>query len=662
MRPLLELTLLKRLSVALPGQTLLLLIASATIAALAGDTILFWLDHFSTRGFFNLPAADGHLSYARALPMLMLMTSGLMVIKGLVRALLLVLGTGQLYQLRLRFHAFGVSLGVSDISTHTMTRLGLLLYFIGTSASFIAVAAVLPSYVQEPHLVRTFETLAVLLTLLELDPYRRSDRAPDRPLLPRRRLQADDGLPQKSALFSAANTGKGFGGEARLVAYSSLALLWTVGFALYALDLLSSNYPSLVIALASPGEPAARVSAAVLLVVLLAVFGTLFFDLLSTIARNIIFPLLTPYLRLSQRISVREISDFDRAGTVDRLAGIAFFSDMPRDSLIEMAASSKLKAFRRGTRLIIQGDPGQELFVSPKRRRRAPPQTRPVSRTESARLRQAPFSERSPAWCATAPAPPMSSPKTISARWSSRKPRSGSSSRAVRIATTSTGSWLRSPSGITYRRYLLREMPAETLGVFRELGQFESHKPGDLVIAEGAEDRSFYLRASRAVRDLEGRAGRDPAQAGRLLRRGRASGKRAAHRDRPLLRRGPASQARHIGLLDGPVREPRACDVPRARGRAAPGVGRGGVIACGRSSRTRLSSATPTSSYRCSSLASAYRKALAKGAPFSASPMRSASRTRSITTPAGWARTRFWESLSPLPHFCRLAPSQLPQG
>ncbi|MBI3544307.1 MAG: hypothetical protein HY075_13635, partial [Deltaproteobacteria bacterium] len=115
MRPLFELTLLRRLELRPLANVFLLAAVAAAITAVAGDTVWYWLEHFSTRGFLMLSDAAGRAGYARAIPALVLLASLLMTLKGLGKALLLLLATGQLYNLRLRLHAFGISLGVSDV-------------------------------------------------------------------------------------------------------------------------------------------------------------------------------------------------------------------------------------------------------------------------------------------------------------------------------------------------------------------------------------------------------------------------------------------------------------------------------------------------------------------------------------------------------------------
>lgn len=494
LRPLFELTLIRRLALPFHGLFPLVLIAALLISGVAGDTIYYWFSHLSTRGFLLLQDSAGNAGYLRALPTLAAMASILMVFKGLGKALLLLLATGRLYDLKLRVHLFGLSVGVSEVSINGASRPTLLAYFLGCVSLYICAAAVAPDYVRQPELVHSFELLAILLTLVELDAYRRSDLT----LLIDRLFRDDDSRRMRAylknkALFSVATTGSGFGGELRLVVYSTLALAWTVGFGLFALELLATNYPNLVVA-AGPDLPQLeRVSAAAVLSLLLAAFGTLAFDLVSTIVSNIIYPMLTPYLRITRHIGTSEITSFDKDAMLARLKQLSFFEDLGEQALSEVIGQAKVKSFASGTRLIIQADPGRELFVLLEGSVRVLKRDETGLQHEICKLGSGSvFGEialirdcvRTADVVAAEPIQALVIEKEAFRKLLDESGFKNDFDRILnRIAL---GHYLSSTS-------IFCGMPAETLGIFRELGTFEHHVAGDVIIREGDEGRAFYL-------------------------------------------------------------------------------------------------------------------------------------------------------------------------
>lgn len=496
MRPLLKLTLLKRLRVSLLEHRSLLLVAVAAIVAVSVGTLVFWSDNYSSRGIFRI-AWPGHglESYAFALPVFFAMASALMMAKGLIKAVLLLLGTGQFSMLTLRLHAFGVSLGVSDTGVQSLSGgIWIFLYFLGCASSYVFVATLFSELVRDQGLVRSFDVLALLLTFIDLDAYRRSDLTVliDR-LFPDQDTRHLTAYLKNRALLSVATVKQGIQGELRLVVYSSLALLWTLGFCFFALDVLSSNYANLFLVASDQGPLKERLSAIALLAMFGSVFGALAFDLLSTIARNLIFPVLTPYLKLLQKVGSRDDKSISRADLLKALREISFFQELSDEALGFVVESARVKSFRRNTRLIIQGEPGRELFVLLKGSVNVLKREETGLQTQICQLGAGSVFGEIALLKECVRTADVVAHDDISALIIEKQ-----AFQQLVSNTSFQGDYDRILDRIALGHYLssaalFRGMPAETLGLFRELGTFEHHDSGEEIIKEGAEDRAFYL-------------------------------------------------------------------------------------------------------------------------------------------------------------------------
>lgn len=359
MRPLFELSLIAHGKLSFLKNQWILYALTLAIGVVAVDSIVYWLSHSPTRGFLMRQG-----SYGLAAADLVFLCSLLMLCKGLGKAFALLLATGHFYNLRLRIHPFGLSLGVSDASAYAIGATPVLAAYFGVVALFYSfVAAVWPELFPNHPLLHSLETLAILFTFLELDPYRKSELT----VLLDRFFKDDDqrhltAYLKNRALLSAATASKGIKGETKLVLYSAAALAWTIAFFLFSIDALGSNYTNLLIAIQG-GARIEQVSAALVLALLGVTLAGLVLDLGGTILRNLVFPALTPYLKLVKKVRSAEVKTFDRKIATERLSKLSVFQDFKPEALEQLVAASRMRKFKSGTRLIVQGEPGREMYV-----------------------------------------------------------------------------------------------------------------------------------------------------------------------------------------------------------------------------------------------------------------------------------------------------------
>lgn len=489
LRPIFELSLIGHGKALFLRNRLLLLAAAVAVLGFSGDAVLYWLSNSPTRGLLSR-----HGSYGLAVLDLLFLCSTLMIAKGVGKTLALAMATGHFYNFRLRVHPFGISVGVSDASAFSIEKpLVLASYFAVVAPFYLFVAAVWPEIFPAHPLLHSLETLAILFTFLELDPYRKSELT----VLLDRFFKSDDqrhltAYLKNRALLSAATASKGIHGETKLVLYSAVALAWTIGFFLFSIDALGTNYASLLVAIES-GQAVERVSAAVVLAALLIAFVSLIVDLSSTVLRNLVFPALTPYLKLVKKLRSSDVKAFDKVAVRERLAKIPVFQDFSPQALDQLVAACRMSKFKAGTRLIVQGEQGREMYVLLEgsvdvlKREATGLQTR-VCRLGPDSL----FGEiailkdtvRSADVVANDDIAVLIIEKaTLQAALGQADFKADYDQLIDRIAL---GHYLASTP-------LFRELPAETMGVFTRTGELKRQSAGQAVIREGEPGDSFYL-------------------------------------------------------------------------------------------------------------------------------------------------------------------------
>ena len=302
-------------------------------------------------------------SYDSAIPFIMIATSSLLTFKYILKMLLQSLATGGATQPSIRIHWIGPSFGVTDNSIYAPGKTAsVITYAITSSLLYVFAASIICTLAPDATWNPSLKVLAVILSLTALDPYKRSEltqvftffyhedqMAHLVPYLKNRILASVMGLRASHR------------DEIRYAAYSLIALAWAVGFGLFALNLVSANHESLVQA-ARYGGPLERISAAVvllLLVVTLIYFGL---DLLGTLLRNILFPLVTPLKKAIRKIHSNENKSYSKEKLSEVLKTTWLSEDLSPQGIDFLLQYSRVVSFKQGTRLIIQDTPGRELY------------------------------------------------------------------------------------------------------------------------------------------------------------------------------------------------------------------------------------------------------------------------------------------------------------
>lgn len=342
----------------LPAAVLLALGALGASAFYAYDVYL----DYTPAGFLRGPGG-----YQAAPAIFAVFASLLAVARGLAGALITAFATGRLRRLRLGVHWFGLSLASDDDALTTVPRRWAAALCALAPAFFLpAVGALLTLAMGfDSALAPSVQTLSIYMALLALHPSARGAAALALDaFVPRERQRHMAAyLRHRSVLSVATSRGRAVEGETGMVLYSSAALLWAVGGLLFSLVALRENLPALQAAWLSSPDSVQRFGVAFTAAVLAG--GALLFasDLSMTLLRNVVFPLVTPFLKVSRSIGTKTVKAPDRAEIERSLGGMGFFGGLSDDARRMVASKGVVKEYRAGTRLIIQGDQGRELFA-----------------------------------------------------------------------------------------------------------------------------------------------------------------------------------------------------------------------------------------------------------------------------------------------------------
>lgn len=302
--------------------------------------------------------------YGEALLRLFFISSCLMSMKAILQGALLLSSTGTFYGPYLRFYPYAIALGINDNSIYSHPRKGVIITYGFLSAflylvSFSGLALVpnLNTYYSDIGII------AILLTLIELNPYRRSDltklfyffyaESQLKNIKPYLENCSLVGIFKKSdeKLFD----------ELRYVTYSVLAILWAIGFSLFSFEIVLINLPSLLLE-SQLGSSLSKYSAIAVGSGLIFITGYLMLDLFHTVVKNIISPILVPFKKLkskgeSYREKVLSIED-----VYHDLRRHMLFNQFSEDALDFLLENSTLKTMKPGSHLILQGDNSRNVF------------------------------------------------------------------------------------------------------------------------------------------------------------------------------------------------------------------------------------------------------------------------------------------------------------
>jgi CRP-like cAMP-binding protein len=303
-------------------------------------------------------------SYLNGLAAFLVATSVLVSFKHLVSSALLALATGKIYNPSLVLSVFGLSYRVNDSSIYLVSGKAIpLLHHLAASCCYLLGAGAAGRLLGDSEAVSTVRTIAVFLTLIDLNPYVRSELTKVFALFYREKLFTHL-VPylKNRSILAFMSRGERIPGENELVSYSIVAIAWSVGFLLFCATVVEASFPNLVVAMID-GSPIERVAAAAVLGSLGLVAVYFLLDLLSTLIRNLVFPMTNTLLRAFQRLASRTERLRDPARVRAVMRKNPLFQDMADEMLDHLIRKGAAKRFKRGSPLIIQGTRNRHLFV-----------------------------------------------------------------------------------------------------------------------------------------------------------------------------------------------------------------------------------------------------------------------------------------------------------
>ncbi len=359
-RPLLEVVLKNKVSLKIKSDTLFFAIMALVFSGIIAACFLmpetaFWKFHFNS----FMKGTDGFQS---SLLKLFAIVSALLTIKVIFKGILLLFGAGGFYRLSLRLNLFSLSFGLNENSIYSSGKIKLIIYSICCASLYLFIATAFAFVFPASPLVNDVKILALIFTLIELDPYRQSEMTKMFHF-----LYAEDQLKSltpylKNCSLSFTSKGQKFMDELRFMIYSILAMAWAVGFTLFSIDLIMNNLTGILLAL-QVESLVGQISAAVILFLLLFIFGYLFIDLLHTIFKNVVFPFMVPLAKLSSSSRKCKSKDFDNEHVKELIKQNMFFRDIHESTLDYIVENAEVKTLKKNKSLIIQGTMGREVYL-----------------------------------------------------------------------------------------------------------------------------------------------------------------------------------------------------------------------------------------------------------------------------------------------------------
>ena len=462
-----------------------LLVSSAILLA-SLLSIYFNYSDLKVHGYLQL----GN-SFVYSVPLLFLLFSGLGLLKGLLKGSLILLCTGSWPTTVFCYRAMMFDLEIDESSILIETPLFRRLYQLTKTLCFLFLGAVTAVFVSS-DLGRQAQITALLMTFVWLNPLRKSefsqavssffDEDEIRHLIPFLRKKSLAG-------FSVKKSDPGF--EKKLIVFSSLSLIWIFLFFDFTQNLISANFGFWENALTAGGG-FEMISAGLLAVGIIGLFFSLLIDFLITVGSNIFSQFSKKISQLRQRRRPVELGNFSKTQLFDLLAGLSFFNDVEKSKLQMLTDRVKVKAYPKGTPIVLEGDLALEMYVLLEGRARVEKETASGFKQKFATLTAgAVFGEVGLSESRNRTADVISDTEVTLAIISKKD----FDAVFEGDSTTSANSLKQK---ILLSRYLansavFKALPLETLQLFIRQGTFENFEIGTKIVAQDSLEKDFYL-------------------------------------------------------------------------------------------------------------------------------------------------------------------------
>lgn len=362
-RPLFSIPLVKRWNAMEPSTGAFVVFAGGTLLLTLAFLALY-LTHTADRQLVSSSFLKIQGSYLLGLVFFVVAASVLASAKTIYKALAALILTGRISHVRMELNLYSLALRMHDdrlyfnadrrLAFLSVASVGLSQFF------FFAVAkAVMPGW----PLIEDLFVISVILALVDTNPYRKSELTSFFNVI-YNQSSISHLLPylKRRALTAAVGKGEKVADETIYSVYSTLAIAWTVVAFNVALYVLNRNYANLL-ATVMEGAPQEAAAAAIVTAGIAVTTAYLVFDLVRTIAMNLVFPMLTKRIEKAGRKKTRVVETTASDEKIDVVARLPLFQHATRDAIRFLLEQSQTRVYRDGAAIVVQGTESNELFA-----------------------------------------------------------------------------------------------------------------------------------------------------------------------------------------------------------------------------------------------------------------------------------------------------------
>ena len=302
-------------------------------------------------------------SYVIGVGILWVVHSAALSLQAAFQVIITFFSSGIFPGLEIAFSPFGLYLKTHDVGDSVKRSvLNRLFYLLVSILSPTIAVGLIVSLTGSAELSLHLSVLLPMYLLVLLDPYRKSQ-------LSHFFAEISSGtasslLPylKKRSLVSITRGREEVQNEAVLIVYSTLAIVWS--FLAYELlvELASRNLPNLLAAVLYEGG-GQKVFAGLILLVLVGFLLYMVAEILSTLFVNLVQPILNPIFRIRNRSKKKIDSSIDLKQKCEVLEKTHLFASLGQGFLERVAEIATPELHKKGSRIIIQGDPANEVYV-----------------------------------------------------------------------------------------------------------------------------------------------------------------------------------------------------------------------------------------------------------------------------------------------------------
>ncbi|MBL91538.1 MAG: hypothetical protein CMH56_06960 [Myxococcales bacterium] len=319
-----------------------------------------------------------HESYFNGLLLVLVAVSIFRVGKGICQGALIWAMTGRKPHMELELQTVGLAVETNAAEIWEGRLAHHLGFAVASALVPMAIATDVGLLMGRGHLGRDFAILALIWSFVELSPFRGSDFTWFFSRVAQGK-HVDHLKPflRKKSLFALFKNDD-VDGEKTLLAYATLSILWVFGFLLLSLKVLNAAFAHLLVDLnmdlfgalvpARPGADRVAEVATIDSIAAAALLVGLFFVLLAWLRRVclIVFSNALDPLQGTLKTVARNMGSTETAADANvsaQLKQFPIFSNVPEATLAQLVASAKFKTFKKGTRILIQDEEGEEAYV-----------------------------------------------------------------------------------------------------------------------------------------------------------------------------------------------------------------------------------------------------------------------------------------------------------